>query len=87
MPVSLVGVQAVAAKAVSKLEAIQQAVKAAASTAAAELLALPCAPLITRNMLRALLLVHGHPTQAVDTWLKCRYCTSTPPSACNRYTL
>lgn len=68
--------QAAAAKAVGKLEAIQEVVKAQGSAAAGEMLALPCAPPLTWNILRALLLVLGKPSQAVDTWLKCRYCTA-----------
>lgn len=66
--------QAVAGKAVSKLQAIQEAVKAVGGTAATELLGLPCAPPLTWNILRALLLVLGKPSQQVDSWLKCRYC-------------
>lgn len=68
--------QAAAAKAVSKLQPIQEALKSVAATAATELLALPCAPPLTWNVLRALLLVFGKPSQDVASWLKCRCCSS-----------
>lgn len=71
--------QAAAGKAVSKLEAIQEAVKAVGPAAAEELLALPCAPALTWSVVRALLLVLGQPPAAVDTWLKCRSCSGCPP--------
>ena len=65
--------QAAASKAGSKLAPIQEVVKSVAAGAAGELLALPCAPPLTWNVLRAMLLVMGKPPQDIDTWLKCRY--------------
>ena len=65
--------QAAASKASSKLAPIQEVVKSVAGSAAGELLALPCAPPLTWNVLRAMLLVMGKPPQDIDTWLKCRY--------------
>ena len=64
--------QAAVSKASSKLGPIREAVKSVASSATAELLALPCAPPLTWNVLKAVLLVMGRSGSQVDTWLKCR---------------
>ena len=76
--------QAVASKATSKLRPIQEAVKAVAGSAAAELLTLPCAPPLTWNVLKAMLLVMGKTPDHMDTWLKCRSacCATTSLTAC-----
>ncbi|DBA78024.1 TPA: hypothetical protein ACH3X2_008002 [Trebouxia sp. C0005] len=59
-------------KANSKLAAIQEVVKSAAGSGVSELLALPCAPPLTWNVLKAMLLVMGKNPHDMDTWLKCR---------------
>ncbi len=64
--------QAALSKANSKLAAIQEVVKSAAGSGVSELLALPCAPPLTWNVLKAMLLVMGKPPHDIDTWLKCR---------------
>ena len=64
--------QAVEQKVKSKLPPIQEAVKSAASTAVSELLTRPCAPPLTWNVLKAMLLVMGKNPADMDTWLKCR---------------
>ena len=64
--------QAAASKATSKLAPIQAAVKSVAASGAAELGALPCAPPLTWNVLKAMLLVMGKTADHMDTWLKCR---------------
>ncbi len=66
------GLQAAANKANSKLTPIQEAVKAVASSAVSELLTLPCAPPLTWNVLKAMLLVMGKAPADMDTWRKCR---------------
>jgi hypothetical protein len=64
--------QAALSKANSKLAAIQEVVKSAAGSGVSELLALPCAPPLTWNVLKAVLLVMGKNPHDMDTWLKCR---------------
>ena len=64
--------QAALSKANSKLAAIQEVVKSAAGSGVSELLALPCAPPLTWNVLKAMLLVIGKNPHDMDTWLKCR---------------
>lgn len=60
-------------KATSKLGPIQEAVKGVAASGAAELLGLACAPPLTWNVLKAMLLVMGKTADQMDTWLQCRY--------------
>lgn len=67
--------QAALSKANSKLAAIQEVVKSAAGSGVSELLALPCAPPFTWNVLKAMLLVMGKHPHDMDTWLKCRSAT------------
>lgn len=57
----------------SKLGPIREAVKAVAAGGAAELVGLPCAPPLTWNVLKAMLLVMGRTADQMDTWLQCRY--------------
>ena len=65
--------QAAVSKARSKLGPIQEAVKAVAAGGAAELVGLACAPPLTWNVLKAMLLVMGKTVDQMDTWLQCRY--------------
>ncbi len=67
--------QAALSKANSKLAAMQEVVKSAAGSGVSELLALPCAPPLTWNVLKAMLLVMGKNPHDMDTWLKCRSAT------------
>lgn len=69
--------QATASKATSKLAPIQDAVKSVAASGAAELRGLPCAPPLTWNVLKAMLLVMGKTADQMDTWPKCRSVAST----------
>ncbi|DBB04446.1 hypothetical protein WJX77_006340 [Trebouxia sp. C0004] len=69
---SLKAVEAALSKANSKLAAIQEVVKSAAGSGVSELMALPCAPPLTWNVLKAMLLVMGKNPHNMDTWLKCR---------------
>ena len=69
--------QAAVSKATSKLGPIQEVVKSVAAGAAAELLSLACAPPLTWNVLKAMLLVMGKTADQMDTWLKCRSAAST----------
>lgn len=69
--------QGAASKATSKLAPIQEVVKSVAASATAELRSLPCAPSLTWNVLKALLLVMGKTADQMDTWLKCRSAAAT----------
>ena len=59
-------------KATGKLGCIQQVVKSVAAGGAAELMSRACAPPLTWNVLKALLLAMGKTVHQMDTWLKCR---------------
>ena len=69
--------QAAVSKATGKLGPIQQVVKSVAAGSAGELLSLACAPPLTWNVLKALLLVMGKTADQMDTWLKCRSAAAT----------
>ena len=75
-------------KATAKLSSIQEVVKSVAAGGADELLSLACAPPLTWNVLKALLLVMGKTADQMDTWLKCRsaaldaLCCATHHCAC-----
>ena len=69
--------QAAVSKATGKLGPIQEVVKSVAAGGAGELLSLACAPPLTWNVLKALLLVMGKTADQMDTWLKCRSAAAT----------
>ena len=60
-------------KATSKLGPIQEVIKSVAATGADELRGLACAPPLTWNVVKAMLLVLGKTADQMDTWLKCRF--------------